>query len=123
NVAGEWIGGRRAPAQLTFEAVDPEECAAEDPVAADGEIVAPLLERLRDMDSAFAQRVGRFVPRAIELLAVRDSGPPRRPEAAVEDAAQACPFVTVLDAPDLPAHDRLGRVRSRLNRRPDSHDI
>ncbi len=72
NVEREWIGGRRAPAELTFEAVAPEERAAKDPVAADGEIVAPLLERLRDMDSALAQRVGRFVSRAIELLAVRD---------------------------------------------------
>jgi hypothetical protein len=75
------------------------------------------------MDSAFAQRVWRFVPRAIQLLAVRDGRPARWPEAAVEDAAQACPFLAVLDAPDLPAHDRLGRVRDCFYWRSDSHDI
>jgi len=75
------------------------------------------------MDSAFSQRVRRFVPRAIELFAVRNSGPPWWPEAAVEDAAEACPFLAVLDAPDLPAHDRLGRVRDCFYRRSDSHDI
>jgi len=75
------------------------------------------------MDSALAQRVGRFVSRAIELLAVRDGRSARRPEAAVEDAAQSCPFLAVLDAPDLPAHDRLGRVRDCFYRSSDSHDI
>jgi len=85
--------------------------------------VAPLLERLRGVDAAFADRVGRLVPRAVELLAVRNSGPARRPEAPVEDTAQPRPLLGVLDAPDLPADDRLGRLRDCSDRRSNSHDI
>jgi hypothetical protein len=73
------------------------------------------------MDSAFAQRVGRFVPCAIELLAVRDSRPPRWPEAAVEDAAEACPFLAVLDAPDLPADDGFDDVDEQVSSSSNIH--
>jgi hypothetical protein len=75
------------------------------------------------MDSAFAQWIRGFVARAIELLAVRDGGSPRRPKAAVEDAAQARSFLAVLDTPDLPADDRVGRVHDYFSRDSDSHDI
>ena len=75
------------------------------------------------MDSAFAQRVRGFVPKSVELFAVSDGRPPGRPEAAVEDAPQARPSPVVLDAPDLPAHDRLGRVRDYFRRGSNAHDI
>src|SRR5439155_21176296 len=55
NVERERIRGRCAPAELAFEAVAPKDCAAEDAVAPDGEIVPPLLQRFPDMDSAFEQ--------------------------------------------------------------------
>ena len=54
NVERERKRARCAPAELAFEAVAPKDCAAEDAVAPDGEIVPPLLQRFRDMDSAFA---------------------------------------------------------------------
>src|SRR2546423_13693014 len=123
NVERERIRRRCAPAELAFEAVAPEQSPAEDPVAPDGEIVPPLLQRLRDMDSALAQWIRGFVARAIELLAVRDGGSPRRPKAAVEDAAQARSFLALLDTPDLPADDRLVRVHGCFSSGSDSHDI
>src|SRR6476659_6099365 len=95
DVERERVHARRAPAQFTFQAVAPEQSAAENPVAAHGEVVAPLVERLRDMDAAFAERIRGLVSRAVELLAVRDRRPSGRPEAAVEDAAQASSFFVV----------------------------
>src|SRR6478672_3735578 len=123
DVERERVHARRAPAQLAFQAVAPEQSAAENPVAAHGEVVAPLVERLRDMDPAFAERIRGLVSGAVQLLAVRDRGPPGRPEAAVENAAQPRPLFGVLDAPDLPADDRLSRLGGDVHWGSYSHEI
>src|SRR5207248_2656259 len=51
--------------------------------------------------------VRRLVPSAQQLLAIGEGRTPRRPEASIEDTAQASAFFVVLYAPDLPADDRL----------------
>src|SRR4051812_6079057 len=128
-----------APAELAFEPTAPERGSPEDAVVADREVVAPRLQRLGDVDPALADQVRRRVPGAEELLAVGDCRPPGRPEAPVEDAAEAGSLLGVVDTPDLPADHGIGgsgnvqlttqvhgyldisQISATSSRRPDSN--
>ena len=95
------------PRRTSLRAGAQEKRAAKDAIAAHLQVVPPRGKRLAGMDAAVAERIRSVVAEAERLLAVRDRRPPRHPEAAVEDAAEARSLGVVLDAPDLPADYRL----------------